>query len=311
VITHRSADLDAYACGVAIKELLERLGLSVTLVTPEGVSQPVKSFLARNSIKYLGNESCDPESAIAVLVDVSTLSQVNELRNFVRGKRLVVIDHHEIHNIKPDLAVIDPSATSCSEIAALLFKEVGIEPSAETAKLLIGGILSDSGRLSRARDLTFEALAWLLRISRVDYQELVSSMITEVTFSERMARVKGLLRMRVYRVDELLVCLSNVNAYESSLADTMLRAGCDLALVASEHDEEVRMVGRSSKRLQGMLSLADLFSELAQYFNGEGGGHATAAALSVRARIDVWTLLLKALERFESMVGKKAVRVMD
>jgi nanoRNase/pAp phosphatase (c-di-AMP/oligoRNAs hydrolase) len=311
VITHRNADLDAYACGVAVKELLEKMGVQATLVIPEGVSQQVRLFLSRNSMRYLGGDSCSGEGSLVILVDVSTLSQINELRGFIENRRVVVIDHHEVHNVKPDLAIVDPLATSCSEIAALLFREAGFEPSIDTAKLLIGGIVSDSGRLSRARDLTFEVLAWLLRVSGVNYQELLNSMVTEAPFSERMARVKGLLRMRVYRIDDLIICLSNVNAYESSLAETMIRAGCDLALVASEHDDEVRMIGRSSRRLQGVLSLADLFNELAQYFRGEGGGHSTAAALSVKAKVDVWTLLLKALEKVESILGKRAARVTD
>ncbi|WP_243678318.1 hypothetical protein [Vulcanisaeta distributa] len=41
----------------------------------------------------------------------------------------------------------------------------GFEPSIESATLLIGGILSDSGRLSRARPETFEVLAWLLKLA--------------------------------------------------------------------------------------------------------------------------------------------------
>jgi len=311
VITHRHADLDAYACGVAVKEMLEKLGLMTNLIAPEGTSSIVKSFLTKLSINYVAKETCDPDNELVVLVDISTYSQINEYRELIKGRNLVVIDHHAVHNIEPTLAIIDTEATSCSEIVALMLRDLGLEPSREVAELLIGGILSDSNRLSRARVSTFEVLAWLLRVSNVDYQRVLGAMSTELSFSERMARVKGLLRMRAYRINELIICLSTVNAYESSLADTMLRAGCDLALVASEHDDEVRMIGRANKKFQNILSLAELFMELARYFNGEGGGHPTAAALSVRAKIDVWTLLLKALEGIEKKLGTKVTRVVE
>lgn len=311
VITHRRADLDAYACGIAIKELLEKLGIKPSLIIPEGISQDVKSFLNKLSISYVESKECGSNKDLVILVDISTYSQINEYRDLIEGKRLIIIDHHAIHNIEPILAIVDPSATSCSEIIALIFRDLDIEPSQETAKLLIGGILSDSSRLIRARELTFEALAWLLKVSKTNYQSIIEAMTTETPFSERMAKIKGLLRMRVYRANEWILCLSNVNAYESSLAETMIRSGCDLALVASEHDGEVRMIGRASRKFQELLSLADLFMELAKYFGGEGGGHTAAAALAIKAKVDVWTLLLKALERVEKEIGVKALRITE
>ncbi|WP_054842178.1 DHH family phosphoesterase [Vulcanisaeta distributa] len=136
-------------------------------------------------------------------------------------------------------------------------------------------------------------------------------MSEEVTFSERMARVKGLLRMRAYRAGEYIICLSNVNAYESSLADVLIKSGCDVALVVSEHDGEMRLFGRCSRRIAERVSLAEVFNDLARYFGGEGGGHATAAALSVKARIDATTMLIKALNSIEERLGIKASRIIE
>ncbi len=219
IITHRHADLDAYACGgVATRELINRLGHDAFLVVPEGPSYSVKSFISKLGINYQGLDSCG-ELSLVFLVDVSTYAQLNEFRNIIGNRPVVVIDHHEVHNIAPTVAFIDPDATSCSEIIAQIFRELGIEPSSEVATLLIGGILSDSGRLSRARPETFEVLAWLLRLAGRDYRDIVNAMIEEMTFPEKMARIKGLLRMRAYRFSDYIVCLSNVNAYESSLAD--------------------------------------------------------------------------------------------
>lgn len=310
VITHRHADLDAYACGVAVRELITRFNLEVDLVIPEGPSHNVKSLLTRLNINYQGSDNCG-EVDLVFLVDVSTYAQLNEFRHIISDRPMVVIDHHEVHNVVPTISFIDPGATSCSEIAAQVLRGLGIEPSGDVATLLISGILSDSGRLSRARPETFEVLAWLLRLAGRDYRDIINAMTEEATFSERMARVKGLLRMRAYRAGDYIICLSNVNAYESSLADTLIRSGCDIALVVSEHDGEMRLFGRGSKRIVDKVSLAEAFNDLAQYFNGEGGGHTMAAALSIKVRVDPMTILIKALNIIEQRLGIKALRIVD
>ena len=309
VLTHRHADLDAFACGFAAKELMNKLGSQALLAIPEGLSHEVKTFLNKLSINYDDSSNCDTSSDLVILVDVSTYAQLNAYREVIGSKPVVIFDHHEVHNISSALAVINPSATSCSEIIAEISRELGITLSSDAATLLIGGILSDSGRLSRARPETFEVMAWLLKLSGRDYRDIINAMTEEISFPERMARIKGLLRMRAYRINEYIICLSNVNAYESSLADTMIRSGCDVALVASEHENEVRLIGRSNKRILEKLSLAEVFNGLAQYFNGEGGGHAMAAALSIKAKISTNTLLIKALNSIEQKLGNKSTRV--
>ena len=310
IVTHRHADLDAYACGVAVKELITKLGHDACLVIPEDSSHEVKSFITKLDINYQGSNNCNGTDLI-FLVDVSTYAQLNDFRNIIGDKPVVIVDHHEVHNIVPTVPLIDPNATSCSEIIAQVFRELEIKPSGDTSTLLIGGILSDSGRLSRARPETFEVLAWLLKLASRDYRDIINAMTEEMTFSERMARVKGLLRMRAYRAGDYIICLSNVNAYESSLADTLVRSGCDIALVVSEHDGEMRLFGRGSRRIAEKISLAEVFSDLAQYFGGEGGGHAMAAAISIKARIDPTTILIRALNSIEERLGVKALRITD
>ncbi|WP_243678317.1 DHH family phosphoesterase [Vulcanisaeta distributa] len=126
VITHRHADLDAYACGVATKELINRLGIDAILIIPEGPpSSDVKSFITKLGINYQGLGNCN-ETDLIFLVDVSTYAQLNELRNVISNKPVVVIDHHEVRNAIPTVSLIDPSATSCSEIIAQVFRELGV-----------------------------------------------------------------------------------------------------------------------------------------------------------------------------------------
>lgn len=308
VITHRHADLDAYACGAAVKELMEQMNIRSRLVVPEDVSVEVKNYMNRLGIKPMHVDSCD-EAELAVLVDISTYSQINELVKYVEEKKVLVIDHHAVHNINSTLSIVDKNATSCSEIISIIYRGFGMTPSKDIALLLLGGIISDSNRFARARSETFDIVHWLLSIAGANYGDIVSALSTELSFSEKMARIKGILRLRAYRLGETVVCLSRVSAYESSLADLMLRAGCDIALVASDHNNEVRLIGRSTRKVS--ISLAEVFSEVARYFGGEGGGHDAAAALSIKSSVDLWTVLIKTLNAIESKLGVKAQRILE
>lgn len=307
VITHRHADLDAYACGVAAKELMEYFGIKSRLVVPEDISIEVKNYISKVNIKPIHTNSCDI-SDLVILVDVSTLSQINELAQFISGKRILVIDHHVIHNINPTLSIVDSNATSCSEIVAMMFKELNIKPSKDASLLLLGGIISDSNRFTRARIETFEIMQWLLNNIDIKYSDVLNALSIEMSFSERMARIKGMLRLRAYRLGDIIACLSKVDAYESSLADLLIRTGCDIALIASEHDDEVRLIGRSTGKVS--ISLAVIFNEVAKYFGGEGGGHNAAAALSIMTKVDPWTVLTKTLTVIESKLGIKAQKIL-
>jgi nanoRNase/pAp phosphatase (c-di-AMP/oligoRNAs hydrolase) len=155
---------------------------------------------------------------------------------------------------------------------------VGIEPTQRVATLLLGGILSDSGRLMRARPETFEALAWLSRRLGMPYSSVVNALSRPMDWPERVARVKGILRMSAYRFgDDGVLCVSSVDAYEASVADALIKVGCDVVLVSSRHGDELRLVGRHNQRFN--LSLAKLMRKLGLALGGEGGGHDSAAVL--------------------------------
>ncbi len=310
IVTHRNADLDGYASGTALREFARSLGADAKFLVPEGPSLEVKNFLSKLNINPTHDDSPSERPDALIIVDVGSPIQLGEYRDLIQeASRIVLIDHHAAHGFKADLSIIDRSASSCSEIITLMFRELGYKPDLNTTRLLIGGIISDSGRFSRARPETFEAMAWLLKSSNVNYAEIQNAMILEPSFSERMARIKGFLRMRVYRIDDVIICLSHVNAFESSLAESMLKIGCDLVFIASEHDDEVRLIGRINKRLIGVINMAEIMKELGSELSGEGGGHVTAGALAIRGEIGLWRLLRTALKKVESRFGKRARKV--
>jgi len=60
----------------------------------------------------------------------------------------------------------------------------------------------------------------------------------------------------------------------------LLELGADVALVAGKHGSKVRISGRSGREAARRgLNLAEVLGQTAREFEGEGGGHLSAAAM--------------------------------
>jgi len=302
VIPHRHVDIDSYACGLGLVELLRDAGLRADLLIPGDLSRELQIFANNLGLGLERGDYTGPRDAV-ILVDVSSGSQIGELIELWSSARYrVIVDHHSTHNLRGDLMILDEGATSCSEIVALMMMELGIKPKPHVAALLIGGILSDSGRLVRARPRTFEALAWLSNF--FPYSQVVNALSRSMDWPERVARVKGVLRASAYRLgDDGILCISDVGAYEASVADALIKVGCNIVLVSSEHEDELRIIGRRDQRFS--ISLSRLMKSVGELLMGEGGGHDSAAVLLLKRPINPKLALGKVVEFIERELNLK------
>lgn len=87
--------------------------------------------------------------------------------------KIIKIDHHIVVDSYGDVNIEVETASSCSEIVALLMKEAHIEVPKEAAEALYLGIIGDSNRFlySSTTKSTFEAASYLLE-AKIDIEEL-------------------------------------------------------------------------------------------------------------------------------------------
>lgn len=118
------------------------------------------------------------------------------------------------------------------------------------------------------------------------YGDALAMLRREEDRSTRMALLKGgVLRMRAYRHGgDDVYCVTEVDAFESLVAGKMLElGGCTAAFVVSDHDDEVRVIGRS----RGGMDILHASSHGQGKRRRGGGGHREAAALTVRGGASV------------------------
>lgn len=257
-MTHRRADADAVGCASVIKEVLESRGYSVLIVCPEGVSKEARPLIQCQ-------RALPDDIDAVVLVDVASLAQVPEIK-----KPLVILDHHKVGDQLPGLRLERPS---CSELALEIALEAGVKPSRDALIAAALGIYEDTGGLLRADERTFE----LLKYAVSEVGPLERYLRREEDASLKMAKLKGLLRTSAYRTSRGILCITNVGAHEGAVAELLISAGCDIAIVISKRKDEVRIFLRS-----GSIDVADLAAKIASRLGGRGGGHMGASAIVLR-----------------------------
>lgn len=103
----------------------------------------------------------------------------NELTQAVPGAERVeileIIDHHRLGNMHTDAPVRfvnQPLGSTCSVVAGL-YRSAGITPDAQTAGLLLAGLLSDTVllRSPTATDIDRELCSWLAELADLDPQD--------------------------------------------------------------------------------------------------------------------------------------------
>jgi bifunctional oligoribonuclease and PAP phosphatase NrnA len=145
IIVHRHVrpDPDAYGSQGGLVEIL-KVSFPTKKVYAVGLEEPSLNYMRRlDSIEdevYKG--------ALVIVCDTANAERICDKR-YTMGDRLIKIDHHPNEDPYGDLLWVDTSASSCSEMIYefyLFGKNKGLKMSDESARLLFGGIVGDTGR---------------------------------------------------------------------------------------------------------------------------------------------------------------------
>lgn len=312
VLGHPHADPDAVGSVLGLAGMLDSLGLDVCPGVVSGLDK-----LSHSVVELVDKEvMIDPpiDVDIAVVLDTSDIGQLKgyEERLLDLGsENIIFIDHH-----RPDPETMDTigtyysdeSASSSVELVLRLAGEIGYDFRPDIATLMLTGIISDTGHFKFADKETFESVTALLE-DGADYQAAMDSLDVEDSQSKRVAILKSAQRSELYKAYDRWIVFSEVGAYESDAASFFIKAGADVSLVASVDNENENITRISSRSRSGLASkthlhLGDLMSELAEEFEGTGGGHAGAAAVTVEG-IKFEKLKKEALDRAKKMMKPK------
>ena len=182
LLCHSNADPDAIAALCALTYIVKKLGVeSVSTLVPEGIGLESRRIveLCRNlgvEVQIVRKSArIDTSYDLCILIDVASLDQLKMLRPLVLEscRYRVVIDHHEEHNVESELKLVDPGASSTSELVFELATELGIELPRELLEALLAGIVFDTRRFLRATPRTLRNVAKMIEYG-AEYQKSLS-----------------------------------------------------------------------------------------------------------------------------------------
>jgi phosphoesterase RecJ-like protein len=293
IVGHQNADPDALGAAQGVKELILKLNPSIIaeIVLPEDTSLITLNVASSLGLEIKAIETM-PNPDTIVIVDTGGTNQLGGWwqRISKENVQIIFIDHHlpdsEILQLS-NLYIIDPDATSTSEMVYQLMKTYNLTPSKKTASALLAGITFDTRHFSIGGTNTFSVASELLEVTG-DISEVKELLILPMGESEKIARLKAGQRADITQIGEWLISTSQLSSFQSSGARALVSLGADLAVVAGEVDNEVRASMRSTSQFyrSTLLHLGDFCYELAKFFNGSGSGHPTAAGLKCSVDLD-------------------------
>lgn len=281
VTTHTNADPDAVSSALIALRLSELYGAKPCVTFPQGISKLAREMLDLTGVmlKY-----CNGTSAEACfVVDASNSVQLGEVWSTCSSAPLkVLVDHHLPGNIAEvaDLKLVDPTASSATELMVMLAHRADLRLSPQEATLASSGIYYDTRTFSYASRYAFKAMSVLLDWG-CDHKRVSKALAVRKRgdLSLRMAVLKALSRLKLERAcEDLLIVTTHVGSFESDVANVLLSLGADVALVISDKGGALRVSVRTSDRaLSKGVRAYDISLLLAERLGGEGGGHEAAA----------------------------------
>ncbi|TFF85132.1 hypothetical protein EU523_00415 [Candidatus Heimdallarchaeota archaeon] len=311
IIGHTSADPDAIGAAVGVKFILKKLKPDTEIdLLMDGISTPTMNLVEylETSFKETTNKSYD----VIFLVDVNVPNQLGCFEELVVSHpkdRLIIIDHHtptsfvKEHSI---LSQIKDSSSSASELVTRLIYQYDLKPNEKLLTALLTGILYDSRRFYRM-DLPLVNVLQKMFDSGVDHNHAVAMLQRPLGFSEKIARVKCASRLRIHRFGDWIVVESKIGAHEGTAGRGLLSLGADAAIVYSTRKNETRLNARAREEFYQKTNLhfgRDIMKVLAKKYNGDGGGHSTAAALNIPKKVPQKELIAEAFKLIESKLSK-------
>jgi phosphoesterase RecJ-like protein len=307
LLCHHNADPDAVCSAYAFQSLLAkcRSNLTVEIGSGQGISRLSKHILKHIPIAV--NLQPDVEKAdVIVLLDTNTTQQLGHLAERMAKIKapIIVVDHHAAHPQTEQIAklcITNEEASSTCEMVYDFYKQLNIKPDLNEAKALFLGITFDTRHFVLAKTSTFKTISELSDIG-VNPQEELSSLALPMDFSERVARMKACRRAKLLKIENWIIALSHVSAYQASAARALVDLGAHMAVVAGQKNEKIEISMRCTRDFNEVTGIhlgRDIAKPLGEYLQGMGGGHATAAGVNGTGDIE------KGLKRCLRLVKEK------
>ena len=296
VLTHHLLDIDALASIISFKYLTTQLKLNRIYFYFSSLTRSTNDFFSLFNEKFgeinvKANEFDLEEIEVCLILDANNFDQVDlpSIDNKqILTKPIIFIDHHSIPILSRKslnkLSIIEEQYNSTSEIIFELFKHYDFEIPIPYVYLIVAGIITDTGFFKHANTQVFQRLESLLE-NNVNYQDIIGLLDHKKNLSEKIAQIKGAQRVKLYRMQDVLVGISHVSNFRAKVATSLLKLGLDVSIVYSKLKKGNFITARAKKHicLEYGLNLGKLLEKISE---GRGGGHDGAASVFIEVDLE-------------------------
>ena len=278
VLTGQNGDMDTIGSAIALSAIHPSLlacGLHVGRVAKRMVDELQAPFR-----KIAPKGTAFPEQLGGIIVvDAAAPDQVGiDLPDVPR----LIIDHHATDgwDIREGDCMLKWDVRATTEmVATYMFEHAKEALSVPVRKMLLAGMITDTGRYRHANASSFAITNQLLEDSDIDYAEFCEHIERESTSpSERGSLLRGLSRAKHHDAGDWSLVTTYAGTLEGRLSSMLLATGCDVSLVSRHREGETRLTARATRKsTRRGVHLGSIMQAIAEQHGGDGGGHDGAA----------------------------------
>jgi len=281
VLTGRNGDMDTIGSAIALASSNPNLmacGLHIGKLAKRLCSELNAPFR-----KLAKEPSWPAKIGGIIIVDAASESQTGV--DIPKGVPICVIDHHDTCDWifgEQDLEIRSDARATTQIVFQYLKEKSSNSLTDEVRKLLLAGLITDTGRFKHADKASLECASQILEGAGFEYQEFVEHIQTEdINSSERGAILKALSRCQSTECGVWNLVHTHAGIHEGKVAGILIQTGAEVALVSRFRDGETRLTARAprSSTING-VHLGEMMQTLCETLGGEGGGHDGAAGWS-------------------------------
>ena len=282
VLSHRNGDMDTIGSGIALASSRPELMSCGTHIgrMAKRLCEDMKA-----PFRQLSQKPSWPEKLGGIIiVDSAGPSQTG--LELPEGVPLCIIDHHATSDwdFSGDDFECRLEMRSTTQIIYEYLNQFSPKSLTDNVrKLLLAGLITDTGRFRHADGKALATAAALMDGAEFEYQSFIEYVEERITSpSERGAMIKAMARANNIEAGPWNLVHTNSSTLEGRVGGALVGLGAEVAMVSRHRDGKTRITVRASRlSTKEGVHLGEMMQTLASEHGGEGGGHDGAAGLTV------------------------------
>ncbi len=282
VLSHRNGDMDTIGSGIALAASRPELMACGTHIgrMAKRLCEDMKA-----PFRQLSQKPSWPEKLGGIIiVDSAGPSQTG--LELPEGVPLCIIDHHATSDwdFSSDDFECRLEMRSTTQIIYEYLNQFSPKSLTDNVrKLLLAGLITDTGRFRHADGQALATAASLMDGAGFEYQSFIEYVEERITSpSERGAMIKAMARANNIEAGPWNLVHTNSSTLEGRVSGALVGLGAEVAMVSRHRDGKTRITVRASRlSTREGVHLGEMMQTLAREHGGEGGGHDGAAGLTV------------------------------